>query len=331
MSASTDFNYDDILSLEKAKLVNRVRLNFLGSQEMVIDYNGVSSAMREEATEWLEENSRGIDNPLVNPSFGFKTYTGSWNCIDITYNEDKKVIRQRFKIDSSLGDLDGSGGSMTGSGDLGKVSAGETIERAYYWRVVDPDSVELPPTAPNGTIYTKSAQDNGDGTYDVVITKQVAINLSATSSIQSGGEAYDTYPGAYTEYIETSTSNTEQAFVTDGGTIPNAVVGQIKRVDNVPLEDGTFRTTITTREAIAQRIPPDSAAGGPNYPWFEYGSDYIQDANNIIVGRNQPWWKVVEDRDRTNVSPALFKINSMSVRVNDYGLFDYSIISNTPG
>jgi hypothetical protein len=39
MAASTDFNYANLLSLDKAKLVKKSRLNFLGTKELTLDYN----------------------------------------------------------------------------------------------------------------------------------------------------------------------------------------------------------------------------------------------------------------------------------------------------
>ena len=129
MAISTDFNYDDLLSLDKAKLVNRTRLNFLGSQELILDYNGVTSVAREECTQYLEANRLS----LTDPHFGFKTYEGTWFCIDINYDENKKFIRQRFKIDSAL----------TNEATK-RTSAGTLAEKSYYWKIVDPDSIELP-------------------------------------------------------------------------------------------------------------------------------------------------------------------------------------------
>jgi len=164
MAISTDFNYDNILSLDKAKLMNRVRLNFLGSQELILDYNGVSGTAREDCVEYLEANRLSV----VNPSFGFKTYEGTWYCVDITYNEDKKTIRQRFKIDSSL------------LNDVTKrTSAGTLAEKSYYWKIVDPDSIELPAAGsiPDGTTYSKTSNDNGDGTFDVVVSKEVSVDF----------------------------------------------------------------------------------------------------------------------------------------------------------
>lgn len=401
MPIDSGINYADMLSLDKAKLRGRIRLNFLGSQELSLDYTGVANSSKEEAIEWLEANRL----ELTDPKFGFRTYEGIWKCVSITYVDERSVIRQQFKIDSQVGDLgdaDEQPDYSLQAGDLSRISNGVEVERAYYWRVTDPTAIDLPSSEREGEIWTKTANDNGDGTYDVIVSKEVAKNLDATSvsqagsdsnggytettivntndseqsfvsdggtvadpvdgeikrientplengkfrttiltrtynnqdansAVQAGGGEFDNYPGAYTEESEVSINNSEQAFVSDGGSVSDAVTGQIKRIDNVPLENGKFRTTVTTRIAVPQRMPPESAAGTGDYPWLEYGSDYIQDANNIIVGRNRTWSEFITDRDRTNVSPAIFKINSISCRVNDYGLFDYTITSNTPG
>ena len=128
MAASTDFNYANLLSLDKAKLFKRSRLNFLGTKELILDYQLQTSGIKEEAMEWLEENSL----TLTNPKFGHKTYTGVWNCIEILFNEDKNSIRQRFQIDSSL------------TNDVSSRSNGGLSFKSYYWRIVDPQDYNIP-------------------------------------------------------------------------------------------------------------------------------------------------------------------------------------------
>ena len=333
MPISTDFNYEDKLALDKAKLISRTRINDLGAYELTIQYNNIASSMREDALEWLEANRLTITDPTLS----FKTYEGVWNCVSIEYGEDRAVMRQIFKVDVGVGDLGDTATTPdygAQSGDSSRISEGMEVDRSYFWRVTNPEDYELPSIARNGEIWTKTAGDNGDGTFDVSIQRETAQALTATSSVQAGDEETSDYPGGYVEEVDENTNDVERSFVGSGygsEDVALATQGQIKRIDNSPLENGKFRTVVTTRTAVPQRIPPESEAGGPNYPWLEYGSDYIQDANNIIIGRNQTWDKVIADRDRTNISPAIFKINSMTVRVNDYGLFDYTIVSNTPG
>jgi hypothetical protein len=175
MAINSDFNYDDILSLDKAKLIDRAFLNSLGSQELILDYNGIASAAREDSVEWLHANRKSIEDP----EFGFKTYEGTWFCIDIKYDENNKTIRQRFKIDSSLLD------------DVTKrTSAGTLAEKSYYWKIVNPDFIELPVAVsiPDGTTYTKTSNDNGDGTYDVVVSKDVSVDFGGGGSSCVSGE-----------------------------------------------------------------------------------------------------------------------------------------------
>jgi len=415
MAASTDFNYADILSLEKAKLVKRSRLNFLGSKELVLDYHNIGSASKEECVEWLDDNRL----TLTNPTFSYKTYTGVWKCIDISYDEDTKILRQRFKIDSSLGDLDGSSGSMTGTGDLVQVSAGSTVERAYYWRVVDPSAIELPSSSPDGTIYTKSAVDNGDGTYDLTVSKETASNLTATSAIQAGGSnsvsndivVYNAgttaVNGTYTDqgtfsgktywgngsyylfwntlsggqwnfstatsgqpvlyYISSTASEppTGGYTVSGAGTSPgpdlivgngsggpyreasivntndnektfsaspsgpdeiqNAVDGEVKTISNIPLENGKFRSSVTTRTAKSLRIP------SPEGYFLSYASDYLASAKGIIKGRNRTYSEFTSDIQLLSFAPYVYRINNVSFNINDFGLFDYTITSDVPG
>jgi len=259
MAASSDYNYDILLSLDKAKLVNRIRLNFLGSQEMVLDYNGITSVAREDCVEWLEANRLSI----TDPKFGFRTYEGTWFCVSITYNETKNSIRQEFRIDSSL------------KGDVTQRNAGGRTLKDYYWRVVNPAKYVIPEyksvegtgesliddlywvdsgltengekvyydesdtyalwhtgTATNykvsliadiggspsdyyeapaliatyvatgwtgapvintveshGEEWTKTPNDNGDGTYDIIISSKRVVQLVGTGAIRVGAES----------------------------------------------------------------------------------------------------------------------------------------------
>lgn len=307
MAANTDFNYADILSLEKAKLANRVRLNFLGSQEMILDYTGIAGTIREDCVEYLEAERLSI----TDPSFGFKTYEGTWTCIDITYNEDRKTIRQRFKIDSSLGSIEADG-TIDTDGDVSTISFGGTVERAYYWKIADPSSIELPVLAyvSEGEVYTKTANDNGDGTYDVIVSKTTSTEYGssdAPSAVQSS---------AYTEETVTTINGSPLVFGSGVGEIPDAVVGEIKRIDNTPLDNGKFRTTVTTRTAVAQRTPETS--------FLTYGGDYSAVGGSMIIAKNKTYSDLTTDLALINPSPYPYVL-SVSVRNNDYGLIDYTI------
>jgi len=259
MAINPDFNYQDKLALDKAKLVARSRINALGAYELTIQYNNIPSAMREDCIEWLEANRLEVTDPTVS----FKTYEGTWNCLSIGYNEDSSILRQIFKVDVGVGDLgdwDGTPPEPTwGSqaGDLSRISDGTELERSYYWRVTSPENYEIPPTAQTGEIWTKTANDNGDGTYDVTISKEVAVNQVATSAVNSGGT-----DGGYVETSEVNTNDSEQSFVADGGSVADAVAGETKRIENTPLENGKFRTTVTTRTAKSIEATSRSEAAG---------------------------------------------------------------------
>lgn len=181
MAASTDFDYANILSLEAAKIRRRGRLNFLGSKDLVIEYPKIAPAQKEEAVEWLDDNRL----TLVNPELNYKTLDGTWKCVDITYSDDSGVLRQTFKIDSKLG------GYPDTAGNGASISLTSEAERTYLWRVVDPDSVNIPASTTAGITYDKSAVDNGDGTYDVTITKRTAQNTSVLSKITRREELFE--------------------------------------------------------------------------------------------------------------------------------------------
>ena len=308
MAASTDFNYADILSLEKAKLVKRSRLNFLGSKELVLDYHNIGSASKEECVEWLDDNRL----TLTNPTFSYKTYTGVWKCIDITYDEDTKILRQRFKIDSSLGTFtkNEAGDDLAGSGDVVQQSSGSLVERSYYWRVVDPSTIAIPDSPVAGNIFTKSAVDNGDGTYDVTITKETASNLTATSAVSSF---------LYAEETEVNTSYVEQSFVGAGygsESVAVAGTGEIKRIDNVALENGKFRTSITTRTSVPFRYP---STEGTSFTWF---SDWdVSQPNYYILGRNRTLAQFATDQ---GLLPNTC-VRTHSLTINDDGTCNYTI------
>jgi hypothetical protein len=308
MPISSDFNFDDILSLDKAKLTNRVRVNFLGSQELILRYNNVGSAMREDAVEYLEATAGyGIASAMTSPTFGFKTYEGDWFCIDIEYNEDKQFIQQRFKIDAQIGDLGDPDVTPVSSqvGDDVRVSDGMTLERSYYWRIVNPERVGLP-TATTGVIWTKTSNDNGDGTYDVIISKEVEINLTAGSSVSSD---------LYTEVSETNTNDVETSFSSDSygdSSVADAVFREVKRIDNVPLENGKFRSTVTTRTSIADKQS------------FAYPSDYSAVGAQLVVARNQPFSELAVDLAVVNPSPWVY-VTSVSLSPNDDGTYNYTI------
>jgi hypothetical protein len=285
MAISTDFNYDNILSLDKAKLMNRVRLNFLGSQELILDYNGVSSTAREDCVEYLEANRLSV----VNPSFGFKTYEGTWYCVDITYNEDKKTIRQRFKIDSSL------------LNDVTKrTSAGTLAEKSYYWKIVDPDSIELPAAGsiPDGTTYSKTSNDNGDGTFDVVVSKDISVDFGGGGSAKQWAEN------------ETQSSSPSTSIFVSGSNMNNAAAAQeyehtfgtIGETDAIwtGVTDNTWRIKYDTTTTPDVWFIESGGTKEANHPYIGINSSEWYDTNKtastadyredlvVQIGRNPP-------------------------------------------
>ncbi len=94
MAVDSSFDYDRLLSLDQAKLVGRERLNSLGSYELTLNYNKISSATKEDCLEYLEANRLSV----TNPTFSNKTYEGIWKCVSIAYDENKSIIQQIFKV-----------------------------------------------------------------------------------------------------------------------------------------------------------------------------------------------------------------------------------------
>ena len=219
-----------------------------------------------------------------------------------------------------MGDSDIDYGLQTG--DLSRISDGIQIERAYYWRVVNPETVELPSVARNGEIWTKTANDNGDGTYDVIVSREIAQNLTANGESNSD---------SYTETVIVYTNTTEKSFVSSSFgdmSVPDAVVGEIKRIENTPKENGKFNSRVITRTAIAQRIPATSE-GPPGYiawpsDYSNAGGSFDPDGGRLIIGKNQSVSNFYTD---IALLDGRF-INTVSCSINDYGLIDYSIRSS---
>lgn len=299
----SDVNYDITLSLEKASLVARSRENNLGSNELVFDYNLANNSSKEEALNWLAANRLTI----TDPSFGHRTYTGVWNCIEIKYAEAGNTIRQRFKIDSSIGDLGDIGKEpdyALQTGDLATSSAGMDVFRAYYWRMVDPTAIVLPvsPDLEDGYIWKKSATDNGDGTYDVTVSKEVYKEQEGTSKKVGYSET------------EISVATINNTALTDSDITP-ATEGVVKSYSNTPLENGLFRTVLTTKTTVAQTGNEEVRVGTPiTVDPATPAADVVESTDIIVSGMlnfpvaNQtyrlttstPWAPTSEWEGRTN-------------------------------
>lgn len=312
MAISPDFNYENLLSLDKAKLVSRERQNFLDTKELVLNYHQITSAVKEDAVEWLQTpvvGGGGGRLTLVDPEFSFKTYEGIWTCVSISYNENANIIQQVFKIDSTIGDLgdvDVESDFGLQSGDISRISDGMEAQRAYYWRITNPERIVLPSGSRTGEVWGKTANDNGDGTYDVIVTREVAVNLTSGSSVDTD---------LFTEVSETNTNDVEISFVSDtygDNSIADAAFREVKRIDNVALENGKFRSTVTTRTSIADKQS------------FAYPSDYAAVGAQLVVARNQPFSELAADLAVVNPYPYAY-VMSASLSPNDDGTYDYTI------
>lgn len=257
MAASSDFNYADLLTLEKARARRKGRLNYLGSKELIIEYPRITELTKEECVEWLEDNRLTLSNPEING----KTHTGSWTCVDISYAESKNSntgfsIIQRFKVDSALG------GYPSTAGDAATLSLTEESERTYFWRVVDPDSVNLPESTTEGVTYVKSATENSDGTYDVTIIKTTAI-ANTVSQFYTKRSVMDYQ---YTTlYYRTDDP--------DAVTVPAPTAGNIYEKTVSENSDGTYnvalRQNVATNTSVSN-LPTLSSSGGSavtSYSW----------------------------------------------------------------
>ena len=264
MAIDSSFDYDRLLTLDQAKLVGRTRINSLGSYELTLNYNKITSVTKEDCLEWLEANRLSI----VDPIFSNKTYEGTWKCVSIAYDENKSIIQQIFKIDSQVGNLGDTADEPDyglQAGETSRISSGMEIQKAYYWKVVNPTDVQLP-TARVGEIWTKTANDNGDGTYDVVVSREIEVNLEGTNTA-------DNY--AFTEVTEIDTNDTAK-------TVPAANIGDEVSVTNTPQENGLFRTTSTTKTAKNQ----EATNTAENYAFTEVTEIDTNDVAKTVPAAN---------------------------------------------
>jgi len=126
-------------------------------------------------------------------------------------------------------------------------------------------------------------------------------------------------PPAFETSSEVKTNNTEQSFVSDGGSIADPVQGEEKNITNAPLENGKFKTTVTTTTANEQRIPALFDAS-------VFASAGNEDQSAVIVGKNATYesYQLAINNLRQNKKSLN---NSVSVNINKFGLYDYTIRS----
>ena len=140
-----------------------------------------------------------------------------------------------------------------------------------------------------GEAWTKSATDNGDGTYDVTITNQMSSEYSGNSASENK---------FWTETTVVTLNDTEQSQ-------PLWTVGIVVNVSNVPLENGLFRTTVSTRTA------KQNITNG-----WSFANDFGNSTINIL--RNCTYDHV---ETLLNALGVAF-VNSPSLNMNEFGLFD---------
>ena len=152
MAISSDFNYTDKLSFERANVVRRRRLELLEADELVIEYEDIQRNLKEEATEWLEANRMSFSS---SPTIGHKTIEGTWNCVNIVYNEQNKTLRQQFYGDAktSAPITEASTQWILGSGENYRGSNNSVVLRLLN---VDKDLAEEIINENTNTTYTNT-------------------------------------------------------------------------------------------------------------------------------------------------------------------------------
>jgi hypothetical protein len=131
--------------------------------------------------------------------------------------------------------------------------------------------------------------------------------------------------GPYTETTDTESNTTAKVFGVGGGEITPAVDGEIITITNAPQENGLFRTSVTTRTAKPLRTPATEGA------FLGYASNFFPNEKAFILGRNRTYGQFLTDMQLLNQAFFMNRINNVSSRVNNFGLYDYTITSNEPG
>jgi hypothetical protein len=140
---------------------------------------------------------------------------------------------------------------------------------------------------------------------------------------------------AFSEDNTVTINSSEQKFVSDGGLIADPVGGEIKSIQNVPMANGTFKTTVTTKTALSQRLPAlydmlsynNGKPIGASDPSFKSG---------ILIGKNRTDSELIADLDvlssagtsALNHPDRYTSSNSVSVSINSYGRYDYTMLSS---
>lgn len=401
MGINPDFNYESLLSFEKAKLSTRGRQNSLGSLELIFTYQLQTDAMSEDAVEWLDANRQEI----TDPTFSNKTYEGTWKCISIEYGQNATTIVQRFKIDSSLLE------------DVSRRSKDGTVWKDYHWRIVDPRDYNIPEWTTTGTStpdlsgllwydshteingeavhytadetyalwydgsnyrisikadvggtptdyflsaalegvyaangawtgapevgfdskfeWSKTANDNGDGTFDVIISKSNRINLEASSSSRVGGETSD---GTATDSIVVyqaadPLANGEYTF-TSGDGPPDYIDGTPSATDTrlwTNLNSYTIDFTTHTNWAISDNLAAEiyfkNGLNLNSFGWRDGGTATATAFIIVQVGVNLPLFSETIKTDTSSTEASFVSDGGSEV---DPTIGQEKTISNTP-
>lgn len=87
--------------------------------------------------------------------------------------------------------------------NLTAISCSEKVYRSYYWGVEDPSSYAISTSSTAGETEDKQVIDNGDGSFDVIITKRLTQYRELEEYVKEDNDAHTLYEtqhhGVYTE------------------------------------------------------------------------------------------------------------------------------------
>lgn len=145
---------------------------------------------------------------------------------------------------------------------------------------------------------------------------------------------------SFREASTVTINSAEQKFVTDGGSVADPIGGEIKTIQNIPLANGKFKTTVVIKTGISQRMPG-------LYDMYNYNNGAgttppsINHLSGVLIGKNRTATELAQDLGILSSGPVAGIVapnalstanraansNSISLTMNQYGRYDYTLNS----
>jgi len=173
------------------------------------------------------------------------------------------------------------------------------------------------PTPPGGTAYPPGLNSNAWNDLKDSDNKNLVVQIGKN-------------PPAYNETSVVYNNSAELKFVSDGGIIdgngdPNPdgvadpVAGEEVTISNSPLDNGRFSSRVTKRTVTRQRVPA-------LFDSMIFASNGNEDENAFIASSNATFEDLQKDLNYLELQKTDL-MNSVSISINKFGLYDYTIRS----